>query len=130
MQASRARLEALRLNLEKHHGTSGLSTEDRYRMAYLDWRIGQLLPDGTKKEKRRLLKRAQHQLELLLEIDPGHAEAHALRGSVIGEQITGMWSGMRLGRIPNPESRIRKKNTGDRIQNTEEFRSQNSAPRV
>lgn len=92
IQGSIAKLEALRSSIEGQDGT------DRYNLAYLDWRIGQLLPRNENKAKRKLLKRAQEQLELLLEVDPQNAEAHAMHGSVIGEQITGMWSGMRLGR--------------------------------
>ena len=92
VQGSVAKLEALRSNLERS------DQNDRYNLAYIDWRTSQLLPHRAKKEKRKLLKRAQQQLDQLLETDSGNAEAHALHGSVIGEQITGMWSGMRLGR--------------------------------
>jgi len=71
---------------------------DRYDLAYLDWRISQLLRDAPKKQRKTLLKEAQRQLDLVLDQDPGHAEAHALRGSVIGERIEGMFGGILLGR--------------------------------
>ncbi len=92
VQGSIAKLQALRSNLEKD------PSPDHYNLAYLDWRHSHLLPGKAKKEKRKLLKRAQKHLETLLETDPANPEAHALRGSAIGERITGMWSGMRLGR--------------------------------
>lgn len=91
VQGSIAKLRALRSSLERD------SSPDHYNLAYLDWRHSQLLPNKARKEKCRLLKRAQKQLETLLETDPENAEALARRGGVIGEQITGMWSGMRLG---------------------------------
>ena len=69
---------------------------DRYRLAYLNWRIGQLLPED-KKKKKQLLKEAKKQLDLLLETAEEDAEAHALRGSVIGDRIEGMFGGMFLG---------------------------------
>ena len=99
-QRSIAKLEALRSNLERRGSLNDNETskEDHYNLAYLDWRISHVLPDNAKKEKRRLLKQAQRQLESILETDPSNAEVHALRGSAIGEQIGGMWSGMRLGR--------------------------------
>ncbi len=92
VQGSVAKLEALRASLERE------ASPDRYDLAYLDWRHSQLLPRKAKKERRLLLKRAQTMLEGLIEADPNNAEAHALHGSSIGEQITGMWSGIRLGR--------------------------------
>jgi len=91
VQGSVAKLTALRSHLER-------GGSDLYDLAYVDWRTSQLLPDKSKKEKRKLLKQAQQHLDQLLETDSKNAEAHALHGSVIGEQITGMWSGMRLGR--------------------------------
>ncbi len=91
-QGSVAKLQALRASLERQ------SNGDPYDSAYLDWRESQLLGPGEKKHRRRLLRRAQRRLETLLDADPGNAEAHALHGSAIGAQITGMWSGMRLGR--------------------------------
>ncbi|MCP3995821.1 MAG: hypothetical protein GY722_12270 [bacterium] len=92
IQGSVVKMQALRSSLERD------PSPDHYNLAYLDWRQSQLLPDNARKEKRRLLKRAQKHLEILLETDPDNAEAYALRGSAIGERITGMWSGMRLGR--------------------------------
>ena len=92
VQGSVAKLVALRSSLERS------DKDDRYNLAYLDWRTSQLLPHKSKKEKRELLKRAEEQLDQLLETESANAEAHALRGSVIGEQISGMWSGMRLGK--------------------------------
>lgn len=74
------------------------SADDRYTAAYVDWRISQALSGKrSKKEKKRLLKQAQKQVESLLKDEPQHAEAHALRGTVIGERITGMIGGMMLG---------------------------------
>lgn len=78
-------------------GRAAASALDRYNLAYLDWRIGQLLPAGSRKEKKALLKEAQKQLDSILGSFPDDAEAHALRGTTIGERITGMFGGMFLG---------------------------------
>jgi tetratricopeptide (TPR) repeat protein len=70
---------------------------DNYNLAYISWRICQLLGPDEKKQKRRLLKEAQRRIEERLEYEPDDAESHALRGSVIGEQIGGFFRGMFLG---------------------------------
>jgi hypothetical protein len=69
----------------------------RYNLAYVTWRICVKMPDREKKERKRLLKEAQEQLDLVLVSRPEDAEAHALRGSVIGGRIDGPFSGMSLG---------------------------------
>ena len=74
----------------------------RYAFGYVSWRLNHLLQDDEdkriRKEGRRMLEEAQRVLQKLLEDEPGNAEAHALHGSVLGEQIgRSMWRGMRLG---------------------------------
>lgn len=81
-------------------GDDGAIGLDDYNLAYVNWRLGQILAAGDKadrKEQRRLLKDAQGRIEERLIRHPGEAESHALRGSVIGEQITGFFRGMFLG---------------------------------
>ena len=75
-------------------GTIGF---DDYNLAYVNWRLSQLLDPERKKEKRRLLKAAQKRIEERLERVPDEAESLALRGSAIGEQIGGFFRGMFLG---------------------------------
>ncbi len=45
-----------------------------------------------------LLQNAQQLLAGILDEDSRDAEAFALLGTVVGEQITGAWKGMKLGR--------------------------------
>lgn len=59
--------------------------------------MAQLVGEGGKKEKKRLLKQAEKELNLVLETQPDDAEAYALRGTVIGDRIGGAFSGMFLG---------------------------------
>jgi Flp pilus assembly protein TadD len=68
----------------------------RYTLAYIDWRTGGTLPHKDKK-RNGLLKNAESTLRALVEADPSNAEAFALLGTVIGDQITGGWKGMTLG---------------------------------
>jgi hypothetical protein len=70
---------------------------DRYMLAYVNWRMTQLIGDDSRKERKRLLKEAQRGLEERIEEAPGDAETHALRGTVIGERIRGFFGGMFLG---------------------------------
>jgi len=78
------------------------STEEtiraRYELAYLHWRVSQVLDRKSGKQRKKLLEEAEVLLDLLLAEAPQHAEAHALRGSVIGDRIGGFLSGMMLGR--------------------------------
>lgn len=78
------------------------SSPRRYAMAYAAWRLNHLLEShegkGGLKEGRPLLENAEVVLRALVEEHPEDAEAHALLGSVVGEQIgNSMWRGMRLG---------------------------------
>ena len=85
----------LRLRTEAQEAKA--ESSDHYTLAYINWRICQLLPENEKKERRQLLKQAQRELDSILEADPSDAEAHALRGSLIGERIGGFLGGMFLG---------------------------------
>ena len=78
-------------------GDDGPVDFDDYNLAYVNWRLNQILGPDKKKEKRRLLKDAQKRIEARLERLLDEAESNALRGSVIGEQITGFFRGMFLG---------------------------------
>ena len=94
---------ARRLELQKkHRGGWRRAVEQvaawRYDWAYLNWRLTQLLPEGEKKRRRELLREAEAQLDLLIELDPQSAEAHALRGTVVGNRIEGGLSAAWLGR--------------------------------
>lgn len=94
-------LDGARLEIQRTLAVGGVEeqavTEWRYDWAYLNWRIGQLLRDVDDKRRKSLLKEAQEQLDLVLETDAQNAEAHALRGSVIGDRIGGGLSGAILG---------------------------------
>jgi len=68
-----------------------------YLRAYIDWRIAGILDDSQKKQRKKILKNARGELSEALKEDPADAEMLALRGSVIGQSITGAFSGMRLG---------------------------------
>jgi Flp pilus assembly protein TadD len=68
----------------------------RYTLAYVDYRLATLARRGSK-EAERYLSEAEKELERLLEARPDDAEAQALYGTVNGNLITGMWSGMRRG---------------------------------
>ena len=70
---------------------------DRYMVAYVNWRITQWLDQKQGKERKKLLKEAQAHLQSVLKVEPGNAEAYALRGTVIGERIGGFFGGMFLG---------------------------------
>ena len=95
LDALRELREALEGRAERR--PDGPTVQDRYDHAFINWRIGQVLPREARKEKQRLLKEAQQSLDRVLESEPGHAEAHALRGSVIGDRINGAFGGMVLG---------------------------------
>lgn len=69
----------------------------RYDVAYVGWRIAQLLQEDSKKKAKKLLKESQRYLDTILKESEEDAEVWALRGSVIGDRITGMFSGMFLG---------------------------------
>jgi tetratricopeptide (TPR) repeat protein len=95
-------LEQARVELQKSIAVGGSAADAvadwRYDWAYLNWRIGQQLPGDEKKRRKSLLKEAEDQLDLILEYRPESAEAHALRGTVIGNRIDGGFSGALLGR--------------------------------
>jgi tetratricopeptide (TPR) repeat protein len=93
----------LETTIEAKGGPAGL---DDYTLAYVGWRLCQILDPGEGKEKRRLLKEAQQRLEIRLERIPDDAEASALLGSVFGEQIDGFFGGMFLG--PKAEKRLER----------------------
>jgi len=95
-ELDRARLEIQR-TIAIGGVESGTENEWRYDWAYLNWRMSQLLRDVDNKRRKKLLKEAQAQLDLVLEADVESAEAHALRGSVIGDRIEGGLSGALLG---------------------------------
>jgi tetratricopeptide (TPR) repeat protein len=96
VQGSVEALEELRSEVLPRVEGGDPSPSDRYLLAYLNWRIQQL-PGMSQEQKKIYLKEAQAQLELLLEARPDDAEVHALRGSAIGERITGGFSSMFLG---------------------------------
>lgn len=93
LRAIRAELEE---DIEEVEGAAGVA--DGYVLAFLDWRIAQLLDRGARKERKRLLTGAQMRLDLILKADPTHAEAHALRGTSIGDRIEGAFGGIVMGR--------------------------------
>ena len=70
---------------------------NRYLLAYVNWRLAHRLPRNEKKNRKNLLKEAQTLLDGIVDHNAADAEALALRGAVIGDQITGAWSGMKLG---------------------------------
>lgn len=94
-------LDRARLEIQRTIAIGGVETgtvsEWRYDWAYLNWRISQVLRDVDNRRRKKLLKEAQQQLDLVLEADAENAEAHALRGSVIGDRIEGGLSGALLG---------------------------------
>lgn len=72
----------------------------RYTIAYVDWQLSHQLEtrEESEEERTQLLEEAVRELTLLLEQEPDNAEAHALLGSVYGEQIgSSAWKGMTLG---------------------------------
>ena len=71
--------------------------ENLYAWAYSGWRVAQLLPESRKRDRGKLLKSLQRQLEGWLKTHPDDAEAQALLGSVLGDRIGGPLSAMRLG---------------------------------
>jgi tetratricopeptide (TPR) repeat protein len=94
-------LEKARLEIQRTIAIGGVESGTvsswRYDWAYLNWRISQLLRYVDNKHRKKLLKEAQQQLDLVLESDAEDPEAHALRGSVIGDRIEGGLSGALLG---------------------------------
>jgi tetratricopeptide (TPR) repeat protein len=85
--------------VELIHQQSDLDADDPdvYGWAYSGWRVSQLLPKTRKRERDKLLKLLQRQLQAWLAEQQGHAEAHALLGSILGDRIGGPLSAMRLG---------------------------------
>lgn len=85
-----ASLEALRTLREE------APDDDPYLREYIDWRIGQLLqPDS--RERKKHLKATDQALDRALKDAPDNAEMLALRGAVLGDRITGTFSGISLG---------------------------------
>ena len=70
---------------------------DRYLRAYAGWRLVQMDPNLSKKDKKKILKSARKDLDQFLKTEPDNVEGLALRGGVTGEMITGAFSGMTLG---------------------------------
>jgi tetratricopeptide (TPR) repeat protein len=68
----------------------------RYTLAYADWRLSSLV-ERRSHAYESFLEEAEDTLEALLKTSPDNAEAQALFGTVNGNLITGMWSGMRRG---------------------------------
>ena len=106
VEGSVAKLQAIRSALLKQTAVeqSEASSAELYTLAYIGWRIVQLLDDDGKKEKKRLLKEAQKQLEIVIKKEPENAEAYALRSGVIGQRpinISGFRS-HRLGLLSAP----------------------------
>ncbi|MEM7356972.1 MAG: hypothetical protein AAF657_39525 [Acidobacteriota bacterium] len=87
--------------LEQLTGDAAPSVDQRYLLAYIDWRLAQLMmaaPKSQEKERLEILEEAQQHLEALIEAAPEHAEGHALLGSILGLQIgDSAFRGMRLG---------------------------------
>jgi len=90
-------LEALHDELLAALERTGAPARLRYDAAYVCWRLSHEMARTDEKRQKRLLKEAESHLDAFLEAMPEHAEALALRGSVIGNRITGMFSGMFLG---------------------------------
>ena len=89
-------LESIRTSLLQEMKT-GTSDALRYDIAYVGWRMAQLLQVSSKKKAKQLLKESQAYVDDILEGNKDDGEAWALRGSVIGDRITGMFSAMFLG---------------------------------
>lgn len=69
-----------------------------YDTAYQLWRESQQLrAQDDERGMKRVLREAADLLAEQLEAQPDDVEALALYGATIGDQITGMFSGMRLG---------------------------------
>lgn len=73
------------------------SPDNLYLRAYTSWRMAQLIGRDNKKEQKSLLKYARQDLDDFLESQPDNAEGLALRSGVVGELITGAFTGMMLG---------------------------------
>jgi tetratricopeptide (TPR) repeat protein len=96
IRGDRAALEKCRSTLMDAAAEAGGSGARRYALAYVDYRLAILAGRGSKIAER-YLKEAETELEGLLAADPDDAEAQALYGTVNGNLITGMWSGMKRG---------------------------------
>lgn len=87
--------------LQRLEASESTGNEERYLLAYVDWRLAGLMmasPKEHEDQRLEILEEAQAHLEALIEAAPEHAEAHALLGSVFGMQIGGSaFRGMRLG---------------------------------
>jgi tetratricopeptide (TPR) repeat protein len=68
----------------------------QYTLAYADWRLSSLVERHSDAHES-FLEEAEDVLEALLKASPDDAEAQALYGTVNGNRITGMWSGMKRG---------------------------------
>lgn len=92
-------LREIHSRLESASTSSSFRTDERqsYLLAYLEWRMAQLTERTAGKDRKKLLKQAQARLDRVLDSAPHHAEALALRGSVLGDRIEGVLSGMVLG---------------------------------
>lgn len=86
-------LDELRLQLGDP--TKGDAPDRLYTVAYLNWRITQLVPP---KRRKTYSQEAERALQFLLHERPGDAEALALLGSAYGARITGFWSGIKFGK--------------------------------
>ncbi len=95
-------LDAARVEIQKRLAAGDANESQvaawRYDWAYLNWRIAQSLRGVDDKRRKLLLKQAEKQLDLLLDMRPESAEAWALRGSTIGDRIDGGFSAAMLGR--------------------------------
>src|SRR5262249_37797553 len=63
------------------------SSEARYTLAYVDWRLYTLSLNSHDKRGPEFLQEAEKLLEALVKREPDNAEAHALLSSVFGMQI-------------------------------------------
>jgi tetratricopeptide (TPR) repeat protein len=97
VRGDRAFLENARDELLRALPEAGVDAPDnRYALAYADYRLATLAERGGS-DSERYLKEAEKELQTLLKERPADAEAHALYATVNGNLITGMWSGMRRG---------------------------------
>ena len=93
LTADFGRLEEIRLQLGDP--TGGDAPDRLYTIAYVNWRLTQLVQP---KQRKAYSQEAERALQILLQERPGDAEALALLGSAYGARITGFWSGIRLGK--------------------------------
>ena len=89
-------LEDARVRLRSGPSAQGLDEAALYLRAYVAWRLSYFHPRGSERSQA-LLGEAEQDLDRVLSLDPGDAEALALLGSAIGSRITGVWSGLSRG---------------------------------